>query len=156
MKTSNFIAGSAGAIFVPAFHFLYGEGSIRYLAMLLFVLLITMDWIAGYRASKKDGSYASEYGIAGAFRTAFMLLMPATGHLVDGIFGLPGIAFGFLTVAFGLHIWRSMTANVARAGWDKWVPNWALDMVADEIEHKISRAIKRKREKDRFLDGADE
>ncbi|MFD0868754.1 phage holin family protein [Paenibacillus residui] len=156
MKTSNFAAGAAGAFFFPAFHFMYGEGTVRYLAMFLFLLLITMDWIAGYRASKMDGSYASEYGIAGGFRTVFMLFMPAVGHLIDSIFGMPGIAFGFLIAVFGLHIWKSMTANVARAGWDKWVPEWALEMVADEIEHKISRAIKRRQEKDKYLDGAGE
>jgi phage-related holin len=84
--------------------------------MTLYFLLIVMDWIAGYRASKIDGSYASEYGIAGGFRTAFLFLMPSIGHLVDSIMNMPGVVFGFLTAAFGLHIWKSMTANVIRAG----------------------------------------
>ncbi|WP_339167112.1 phage holin family protein [Brevibacillus sp. FSL L8-0520] len=152
MKES-IISGAAGAFFVSAFQFFYGEGPIRYLALVLYLLLIAMDWAAGYRASKIDGSYASEYGINGAFRTAFLLFMPAVGHLIDSLLGTPGIAFIFLTAAFGLHIWKSMTANVVRAGWEKWVPEWALIAVSDEIEHKLARAIKRRQEKEKYLDG---
>lgn len=148
-----FLSGAIGAFLLSTFHFLYGEGPARYLAMTLFGLLITMDWIAGYRASKIDGSYASEYGINGAFRTAFILLMPAIGNLVDNVAGMPGTVFGFLLAAFGLHIWKSMTANVIRAGWDKWVPGWAMNAVSDEVEHKLARAMKRRQEKDKYLGG---
>lgn len=150
-----FFSGSIGAFFLSAFHVLYGEGSVRYLAITLYVLLITMDWIAGHRASKIDGSYASEYGIKGGYRAAFLLGMPAIGHLLDQISGTPGIAFGFLTAAFGLHIWKSMTANVIRAGWEKWVPGWAMIAVAEELEHKIARAMKRRTEKEKYLGGDD-
>lgn len=144
--------GTVGAVFLSLFHFLYGEGPARYLAITLYFLLIGMDWLAGYRASKIDGSYASEYGIDGGFRTAFIILMPAIGHLADSIMGTPGVAFGFLTAAFGLHIWKSMTANVIRAGWEKWVPGWAMNAVSEEFEHKVSRAMKRRLEKEKYLD----
>lgn len=96
------VTGAAGSFFMTTFHFLYGEGYVRYLALVLFVGLIVLDWIAGYRASKIDSSYSSECGINGAFRTAFILI-PDVGHLIDQIFGTPGIAFGFLIAAFGLH-----------------------------------------------------
>ncbi|MFM1655526.1 phage holin family protein [Brevibacillus sp. B_LB10_24] len=147
------VTGTIGAFLISAFEFLYGEGSVRYLAIALYVSLIAMDWVAGYRASKIDGSYASEYGINGAYRAAFLLFMPAIGHLIDNVIGTPGIAFGFLIAAFGLHIWKSMTANVIRAGWEKWVPEWAMNAVSDEIEHKLARAIKRRQEKEKYLDG---
>lgn len=152
-RIQSLISGATGAIFVPVFHFLYGEGTVKYLGMTLYLMLILMDWAAGYRASKKDGSYASEYGIDGGFRTLFLLAVPAAGHLIDRIIGMPMIAFGFLTVAFALHIWKSMTANAIRAGWDKWVPTWAMNAVSDEIEHKLARAIKRRQEKDKYLEG---
>jgi phage-related holin len=140
--------GALGAFLMSIFHFLYGEGPVRYLAMTLYFLLIVMDWIAGYRASKIDGSYASEYGIAGGFRTAFLFLMPSIGHLVDSIMNMPGVVFGFLTAAFGLHIWKSMTANAIRAGWEKWVPEWAMSAVSDEVEHKLARATERIKRKE--------
>lgn len=91
--------GMAGGAFIPVFHFLYGEGLTRYVAMILYTLVIVMDWIGGYRASKIDGSYASEYGIAGGFQTAFLLLMPAVGHLIDVILSMPGVASLALTAA---------------------------------------------------------
>ncbi|ERI10838.1 toxin secretion/phage lysis holin [Aneurinibacillus aneurinilyticus ATCC 12856] len=147
--------GMAGSTFIPVFHFLYGEGITRYVAMILYTLVIVMDWIGGYRASKIDGSYASEYGIAGGFRTAFLLLMPAVGHLIDVILSMPGVAFGFLTVAFGQHIWKSMTANVIRAGWDKWVPEWAMVRVSDELDHKVARARERIKRKTDMLNDED-
>lgn len=46
-----------------------------------------------------------------------------------------------------------MTANVVRAGWEKWVPEWAMNAVSDEIEHKLARAIKRRQEKEKHGDG---
>ncbi|RKD25137.1 hypothetical protein BEP19_04790 [Ammoniphilus oxalaticus] len=144
-------SGAIGAFLVSAFHFLYGDDPIRYSAILFYLMLIALDWIGGYRASKIDGSYASEYGIKGAFRAVFLLLAPAMGHLIDQILGTPGIVFGFLTAAFALHIWKSMTANIVRAGWGKWVPEWALNTVSDEIEHKIARATKRIQEKEKYL-----
>src|SRR5690606_22620683 len=79
------------------------------------------------------------------------LLMPAIGHLIDVIIGLPGVAFGLIVAAFALHIWKSMTANAIRAGWEKWVPEWAMRAVADELEHKIARAVKRRQEKVEYL-----
>ncbi|MFC9538675.1 hypothetical protein ACFTQ7_02180 [Lysinibacillus sp. NPDC056959] len=42
-----------------------------------------MDWISGIRASKRDKSYGSSYGIDGLFRSLFLLLLPAGGHLLD-------------------------------------------------------------------------
>ncbi|WP_103110613.1 phage holin family protein [Brevibacillus reuszeri] len=149
------LSGAIGAFLLSAFHFLYGEGSARYLAIFLYVFLLIMDWLAGYRASKIDGSYASEYGIKGGYRAVFILGMPSIGHQIDQISGTPGVAFYFLTAAFGLHIWKSMTANVIRAGWEKWVPGWAMIYVAEELEHKISRAIKRRTEKEKYLGGDD-
>ncbi len=149
------VFGTAGGTFMPVFHFLYGEGPTRYAAMILYTFLIVMDWIAGYRAAKIDGSYASEYGIAGGFRTAFLLFMPAVGHLIDGILGTSGIVFGFLTVAFGHHIWKSMTANAIRAGWEKWVPEWAMSTVSDEVEHKLARARERIKRKTDMLNDED-
>lgn len=110
-----------------------------------------MQWTGSRRASKKDGSYASEYGINDRFRTVFLLGVPAVGNLIDGIIGMPMIAFGFLTGAFGIHIWKSMTANTVRDGWEKWVPTWAMNAVADEIEHKLARSIKRRIDKEKYL-----
>ncbi|GAA4865098.1 hypothetical protein GCM10023310_50750 [Paenibacillus vulneris] len=153
MKLLHYTTGALGAYFMTCFQFLYGDEPVKYLVLTLYVLLIVMDWIAGYRASLKDGSYASEYGIDGAFRSLFLLFVPAAGHLVDQIIGMPMVAFGFLTGAAGLHIWKSMTANTVRAGWDKWVPVWVMNAVADEIEHKMARAAKRVEEKKKYLDG---
>ncbi|GED17941.1 hypothetical protein AMI01nite_59320 [Aneurinibacillus migulanus] len=147
--------GMGGGAFIPVFHFLYGEGPIRLVIMVFYLGLIGMDWIAGYRAAKIDGSYASEYGINGAFRTAFLLLMPAIGHLVDVILSMPDIAFGFLTIAFASHIWKSMTANVIRAGWGKWVPEWAMVRVSDELDHKVARARERIKRKTDMLNDED-
>lgn len=147
--------GSVGAFFMPIFTFLYGEGPTVILWMLAYMLLITTDWISGYRASRIDGSYASEYGIEGAYRTAYLLIVPVLAHKADLIIGTPNVIFGFTLLAFGMHIWRSMTANVYRAGWDKWIPISVLNWVADEIDHKTARAKKRVHERNKLLKGGD-
>lgn len=142
------IASTFGAVFVPVVEFLYGEGEVvKYTMTALFFFLI-LDWISGVRASKKDDSYGSQYGIDGVFRSFFLLLLPAGGHLLDKIFDLPSIVFGLLAAGLLYHIIQSMTANAIRAGWGKWIPDWMLtkltEWVRSEIEAKFTRAAERK------------
>jgi len=139
-----------GGMFVSIFEFLYGAGQVTLATMTALAFFIVMDWISGTRAAKKDKSYASKYGIDGIFRTFFILLLPAGGHLLDKVIGAPGVIFGVLSFGVLYHIIQSMTANAIRAGWGQWVPDWILtkltDWVKSELENKISRAAQRKNE----------
>lgn len=145
------LSGTIGSLFLTVFTFLYGHGKVAAIGMFLYVLVIGADWISGYTASKKDGSYASEYGVQGAYRTTLLLLFPAMANGADQLLGTPNILFGFVVFAFTTHIWKSMTANVYRAGYDKWIPLWVLEWVSDEIEHKTARARKRIEEREKYL-----
>lgn len=147
------VAGFIGSTFVSIFSFIYGSGKVVNIGMFLYVLIIAADWLSGYSASRKDGSYASEYGIDGAYRTGLLLLFPAMANGADQLLDTPNIAFGFVIFAFSSHIWKSMTANVYRAGWNVWIPMWVLEKVSDEIEHKKARAQKRIKEKEKYLGG---
>lgn len=152
LKTGNVLAGTLGSVIVPAFEFLYGEGEVVLSLMAALVFFIAMDWISGIRASKKEHSYGTKYGIDGVFRSFFILLLPAGGHLLDNIIGSPGIIFGVLGAGIIYHVIQSMTANAIRAGWGEWVPEWILvkltDWVKEEIESKLARSNKRKQEKE--------
>lgn len=121
---------------------IYG-GEIFLLSMLALLLVIAFDWGGAIGASKKDGTYASEYGIQGVIRSAVLLALPAWGIIMDRIFGLPNVIFFLLWGGIMFHTITSMTANFKRAGWDRWIPNWALEFVASEIEAKIRRAESR-------------
>ncbi|OBZ13328.1 phage holin family protein [Bacillus sp. FJAT-26390] len=136
-----------GAILVPVFEFAYGAGEAVYASMIALTFFILMDWISGIRASKKDNSYGSSYGIDGIFRTVFMLALPAGGHLLDVVFSLPGILFGALTAGLLYHIIQSMIANSIRAGWGNWLPlnvfEAILKWVGSELNKKIERAAQR-------------
>lgn len=147
--------GSVGSIFITIFTFLYGNGQVVAIGMSFYLLIIAADWISGYRASRKDGSYASEYGIEGAYRTSLLLLFPAIANFADQLLNMPNVIFGFVVFSFSAHIWRSMTANVYRAGYDSWIPIWVLEKIADEIEHKSARARKRIEEKEKYLERED-
>lgn len=85
--------------------------------MAALMFFIAMDWISGVRAAKKDNIYGSKYGIDGVFRTFFMLLLPAGGHLLDAVLSSPGVVFGMLVAGLLYHVLQSMTANAVRAGW---------------------------------------
>jgi len=119
--------------------------------MTALVFFIVMDWLSGSRAARRDNTYASRYGIDGIFRTFFMLLLPAGGHLLDVVTGLPGVLFGVFAVGLLYHTIKSMTANAIRAGWADWLPISVLEKVTEwvqsEIESKIDRALKRKAER---------
>jgi phage-related holin len=146
---SQFAASIVGAIAVPVFEFLYGEADAVSAVMAALLFFVFMDWLSGVRAAKKDNTYASKYGIDGIFRTFFMLLLPAGGHLLDGIFGFSGAIFGALAVGTLYHVLQSMTANSIRAGWGDWLPLTVLEVVlkwvGSELEKKIKRAASRKR-----------
>lgn len=148
-------AAVTGGFLLPIFEFLYGKGGgslvtpIPVMAAVTF--FIFMDWVSGSRAAHKDETYASRYGIDGIFRTFFMLLFPAGGHLLDQVFGLPSMIFGIFAIGLLWHTLKSMTANIIRAGWADWLPVRALEKVTEwvgaEIESKLDRALKRKAER---------
>lgn len=148
---NKLIGGAVGAVIMPVFEFFFGGGLVVFYVMIALLWFIGLDWVAGYRASKKDNSYASEYGIDGAFRTGFMLMLPAGGHFIDMAFGLPSLAFGFLAGMLLWHTLHSVAANAIRAGWGRWVPEAALKKIAEwvkpEIDSKENRSAMRQAEK---------
>ncbi|MCR1833047.1 phage holin family protein [Oceanobacillus caeni] len=147
----NIIVSLFGAIFVPVFEFMYGEGDVVKYLMTALLFFVVMDWITGVRAAKKDETYASKYGIDGIFRTFFILLLPAGGHFLDMIAGTNGLIFGALGAGVLYHIIQSMTANALRAGWGDYFPEWLLvkltEWVKEELESKLSRSESRKNTK---------
>ncbi|WP_438448201.1 phage holin family protein [Gorillibacterium sp. sgz5001074] len=146
----------AGAVCMPVFDFFYGSGEVVIYSILALIFFLGMDWIAGSRASKKDRSYASKYGIDGIFRTFFMLLLPAGGHFLDMVFRIPSVFFGLLVAGLLYHTIQSATANAIRAGWGQWIPDWLLNAllswVKSEIESKLSRAQSRLKAKEETND----
>lgn len=131
-------------------NFVYGVGNLGW--MLILVISIGIDWISGIRASKKDGSYASAYGLDGVYRTAVMLLLPFLGNKIDEAFvtrmeinGFEmGVFFSLLTGGLLYHTLMSAAANFERAGWGRWVPNKVLEGIASEIQAKTQRSNARK------------
>jgi phage-related holin len=145
---SQLAASSVGAVLVPVFNFFYGEADAVVTVMAALLFFVVMDWLSGIRAAKKDNTYSSRYGIDGVFRTFFIMLLPAGGHLLDGVFGLPGAIFGALAIGTLYHVLQSMTANAIRAGWGDWVPlsilEYILKWVGSELDKKVKRAASRK------------
>ncbi|OPA80232.1 holin [Paenibacillus selenitireducens] len=139
-----------GAVLVPGFEFLYGGGGMVRAMMVALIFFVCLDWLSGIRAAQKDSSYASKYGIDGVFRTFFILLLPAGGHLLDKAFQMPDILFGALAVGVLYHNLQSMTANAIRAGWGNWFPEWLMakitEWVSSELDKKTQRAELRKGE----------
>ncbi|WP_405176367.1 phage holin family protein [Paenibacillus sp. FSL H8-0261] len=148
MTKSQIAASTVGAVLIPTFDFLYGEADAVVTIMVALLFFIIMDWLSGIRAAKKDNTYASKYGIDGVFRTFFMLLLPAGGHLLDMVFGLPGAIFGALSIGTLYHVLQSMTANSIRAGWGDSLPLPILEVVlkwvGSELDKKVKRAASRK------------
>lgn len=141
---------AAGSIALSVLNFMYGTG-ITLTAAGIFGAILALDWLSGRAASKRDGTMASEYGINGAYRSAFMIGILALAYRVDMALGLPYVLFAYFLLNFGLPTWKSMTANVFRAGWEVWIPQAVLLRVADEIEHKTARANKRLAEREQYL-----
>lgn len=137
-----------GTVFVPTFEYFYGEGDTVKYFMIALLFFIALDWISGVRAAKKETTYMSKYGLDGAIRTFFILLLPAGGHFLDMAFNLPGVIFGALTMAILYHVLQSVGANTIRAGWGDYFPQWLFNRITDwvksELEQKLQRSILRK------------
>ncbi|MBB6633572.1 phage holin family protein [Cohnella thailandensis] len=143
-KPMNGVIATMGAFISPIIEYVTSSG--KFWAYLFFIAIVAADWLAGITAAKKTESYRSEYGQTGVLRTIFLAFIPFIGMLLDKmastIFFIdqPGVAFYGLTLMLAYHSWESMTANCARAGWDKWIPKSVLNYVASEIKAKAERA----------------
>src|SRR5690625_4128801 len=119
--------------------------------MLALAVFIALDWLSGSSAAKKDGSYGSDYGIDGIKRTFFMVILPVGGNFIDQALGIPSVFFGLLAGGLLYHTINSATANAIRAGWGRWIPESALNLlmnwVKSELESKAKRSLDRKKEK---------
>jgi phage-related holin len=124
---------------------LYG-GEVGLTIISTLALAIALDWLGAIAAATKDKSYASQYGIIGVLRTAVILALPVFGKLLDSALSTQGFIFYMLSFGLLYHTLVSMTANFKRAGWDRWIPTWALDLIASELEAKVNRAQTRKGE----------
>lgn len=145
MNFRNGVAAFSSGFVGPALSKVYG-GDLHIWFVLVLVFAITYDWVAGSAAAKKDGTYASAYGIQGIMRTAVLLSLPAFGSMLDIIFRTPGVFFFVFWGGILFHTLTSMTANSKRAGWDRWIPLWAIEWVASEIEAKVKRSKERQGE----------
>ncbi|AKF92628.1 phage holin family protein [Brevibacillus laterosporus] len=145
-KPATIVIGGIGSLVLPWIDFLYVSGH-HHLLIALFLIIAT-DWVTGISASIKDGTYSSEYGIGGVFRTIFILFFPVLANVLDHALQTPG--FLFFGVTFGLiyHTWASVTANAIRAGWEKWIPKKVMNLVGSELEAKAERAQKLRRGND--------
>ncbi len=139
-STVNAVFATAGGVVWSIVEAVYGSGEDRRLLIGVYAFFIFMDWVSGIAASKKDGSYSSEYGINGMLRTLFILCFPAAANMLDYILHTPGVVFYFVTSGLIFHTFNSMTANSVRAGWEKWIPNNVIQFVRSEIENKMNRA----------------
>lgn len=148
MSKGQAIWSGVGAVTLPIFEFMYGSGKPVVSAIIALLFFIALDWVSGTSAARKDDSYGSKYGIDGAKRSFFMLLLPAGGHFLDLLFGLPGLVFGLFAASLLYHTIRSMTANVIRAGWADWIPvnvlNTIIKWVGSELDQKVQRAFERR------------
>jgi phage-related holin len=136
---------TAAFLSTPLGYFLtlsYG-GPWNLLCMLALILATIFDWVSGIHASKKDGSYASAYGLQGLTRSLVVIALPAFASILDRIFLLPNILFFMFWGGILVHTLTSFTANSVRAGWDRWIPNWAIEAVKSEINAKINRSKER-------------
>lgn len=122
---------------------IYG-GGVGVSIMYALAFAIGLDWVGAIAAATKDKSYSSQYGIIGVLRTAVILALPAFGKLLDSALNTQGFFFYMLAVGLLYHTIVSMTANFTRAGWDKWIPLWALNIITSELEAKVKRAQNRK------------
>ncbi|WP_309119218.1 phage holin family protein [Paenibacillus sp.] len=141
-RPDNAVVAFFGAYVGPFFDIVYGPE--RTSVILALYVVILLDWITGIAAARREEAYSSEYGVSGIFRTIFLLAFPALGNVLDHAFGTPGLLFYAVTFGLIYHTYISLTANAARAGWSKYIPQAVLKYVTAEIKAKADRAAGKK------------
>ncbi|MDC6267707.1 phage holin family protein [Lysinibacillus fusiformis] len=137
------LISSVGAFGLMFFEYGFGAVKAVLVAFLLYLVLIALDWLTGTSAAKRDGIDTSAYGIEGIKRTVFLICLPVIARLLDVIMHTEVIVTGIVIAVLSRSIARSVIANTKRAGWDKWLPSWAIEWVSAELEHKDTRAKQR-------------
>lgn len=145
MNTKTGFIAIVGAGLGSVLSQVYG-GEERLIVIGALALAIVLDWLGAIAAATKDKSYSSQYGIIGVIRTAVIIALPVFGKLLDTALSTQGFFFYMLTIGLLYHTMVSMTANFKRAGWDKWIPLWVLELISSELEAKIKRSESRKGE----------
>lgn len=155
-RASTFWAVCVTTVAIPVIDFLFGSHVMTKPLLTIFIILTAMDWIAGRYVAGQTGTKRSQYGLAGALRTAMMLLALILGNVVDGLLGydLP-IAFALVFAMIAVPTAESVIANIVLAGWDshikvEWVQRLIDTMskwVESEILYKQKRIKERQKEK---------
>jgi toxin secretion/phage lysis holin len=127
--------------------FLYGEG--RSDILVVFLVLIAVDWITGIAASLKDKQNFSEYGFSGVLRTLFILIFPAIGNMLDRAMETPGFLFYGVTFGLMYHTFTSMIENAIRAGWGRFIPQQVVELVSSAIRSTTNQSWKKRQEEPR-------
>ncbi|PGM02374.1 phage holin family protein, partial [Bacillus thuringiensis] len=76
-KLGSLVGGGLGTFL----SIIYGKSNLIWICILMMV--VTLDWITGSKASKLDGSYSSAYGVEGIARTVVLFLLPCLAHMFD-------------------------------------------------------------------------
>lgn len=87
------MAGVVGGVISGVMSILYVEKVNMYVALLI-LAVVALDWLGAIGAALKDGSYSSDYGIRGIFRTTIMFVLPLIGRLIDVIPGISIVVAG--------------------------------------------------------------
>lgn len=115
------------------------------LLVVILLLVLIMDWLAGSRLSKKSKVMRNQTNVAidSVIRDGMILVFCFLGFLLDRELNSHSIIFASLTFAFIYHNLRSVVANFIALGWDRWIPLWlfnpVLKWIHDELHAKVDK-----------------
>ena len=134
---------ACGAIFMLIFNHGFGATQAVFITYVLFAVLIVLDWLSGTSAAKKDKIDTSQYSYDGWKKSMFLLAVPAVARLIDLIIGTNVVVMGIVTAAMARGVARSVLANIKRAGWISYFPDWLIKWIQSELDSKDARAEQR-------------
>lgn len=147
LVADNPIVSSIVAALLYIFGLLYGTGEIIRAGMAVLVVLISIDWIVGTSAAKKDGIDTSHYGIEGVRRTMVLFLLPVAAHFFDLFLYTQGFLSFFTIAALARSIMKSIIANLHRTGWSQWIPVSLLEYLVEWVSSELAAKEQRARER---------
>lgn len=141
------------AVIMLIFEYGFNSNKVVFVTFIIFASLIALDWLSGTAAAKRDGIDTSKYGIDGVKRTVFLLALPCIARLIDITAGTEVVIMGLVIGVLARSVARSVIANIKRAKWNVYIPDALLEWVADELEQKDARALRRLAEKTKTTTG---
>lgn len=115
------------------------------------LLVIMLDWLCGSALARRSTTVtkSSSTAIDSLIRDCMIMICVGLAYLMDYALQTGSFIFVVFVMAFIWQNFISVMANVYVLGWERYFPMWLVNIINNEITHKIKKYLEDSHEKDK-------